>query len=194
MKKITLLLAMLFVTGFSGYAQKKDNLVETPKLSENVGAKPIQKGNWLVGATIGSMGYSFEQESFNVNINPNAGYFITDGIAVGLKIGAGLQTVKKGDNVWSYEFKPFGRYYFPEGASETGRFFGQADIGITGYSGTTSDTSFAFGVAGGYSHFVSRNVALEGTLGYNYSKSDVAGAEAQNGLGFAVGLQIFLGK
>lgn len=95
---------------------------------------------------------------------------------------------------------PFARYYFPEGASSTGRFFGQAEAGITGADrggtddGSKKDTSFGFGLNAGYAHFVSRNVALEGSVGYNYSKSDASDAKAQNGLGVALGFQIYLGK
>ncbi len=171
--------------------------IEAPKLSEKVGMTPIKKGNWMVGGAVGSLGYSFEGENFNINVMPKAGYFITDGIALGLETGVGFQTIKDGDNVWNYTFMPFARYYFPEGASETGRFYGNGKIGISGASATGGDnneTSFAFGVGLGYSHFVSRNVALEAEVGYNYSKSNAATASAQNGLGVAVGFQIFLGK
>lgn len=193
MKKITLLAALLVGGILTSNAQSKLP-VETPKLSEKVGTTPIKKGNWLVGASVGSTGYSFEKESFSLDVMPRAGYFISDGIAVGLEVGGGLETVKDGDNIWNYKFAPFVRYYFPEGASATGRFFGQGDIGVTGYSATDSDVSFAFGIAGGYSHFVSRNVALEATVGYNYSKSDKGTVAKQSGLGLAVGFQIFLGK
>lgn len=196
MKKVTLLAALLIGGMLTSNAQTKDGkLIETPKLSEKVGTTPIQKGNWIVGGAIGSTGYSFEEESFNINLSPRAGYFITDGIAIGLELGAGLQTVKDGDNIWNYKVMPFARYYFPEGASDTGRFFGQGSIGISGAEvAGESDTSFAFAINAGYSHFVSRNVALEAIVGYNYSKSNQANASAQNGLGLALGFQIFLGS
>lgn len=175
-------------------AQLREN-VSIPELSKKVGNTPIKKGNWIVGGALGSTGYSFEEESFNINITPRAGYFISNGVALGLEVGAGLQTVKDGDNIWNYKVMPFARYYFPEGASETGRFFGQGAIGISGAEvGGKSDTSFAFNVNAGYSHFVSRNVALEAIVGYNYSKSNQSNASAHNGLGVSLGFQIFLGK
>ncbi|KUF40193.1 outer membrane beta-barrel protein [Myroides marinus] len=192
MKKITLLAALLVAGITTANAQVN---VETPKLSAKVGTTPIKKGNWMVGASVGSMGYSFEDKSFNLNINPSAGYFISDGFAVGLEVGAGVTTHKKPvKDDWNYKVMPFARYYFPEGASATGRFFGQGAVGISGTENATSKTSFAFDIKGGYSHFVSRNVALEATVGYNYSKSSVADAKSQNGIGLAVGFQIFLGK
>ena len=187
MKKLLLLLALPL--SISSFAQD----ITRPQTSANVGDKPIQKGNWLVGGSIGSLGYSFEGENFNINLNPQAGYFLSDGVAVGLTTGVGLQTVNGGDNIWSYKLMPFIRYYFPEGASSTGRFFGQGELGITGAeSGGVSDTSFGFGINAGYAHFISSSVALEALVGYNYSKSNHASAQAQNGLGVAVGFQIYL--
>ena len=189
MKKVFYGIAAIALLGTVANAQE----ITTPQTSEAVGTEPIQKGNWMVGGSIGSVGYSFEGETFNVNVMPQAGYFISDGVAIGLTAGGGLQTVKDGDNVWNYKVAPFVRYYFPQGASSTGRFFGQGDIGISGSeAGSDSDTSFAFGINAGYAHFITQNVALEGTLGYNYSKSDIANAKAQNGLGLAVGFQIYL--
>lgn len=193
MKKTTLITALLLGSMTIANAQS-GKLVETPKLSEKVGTTPIKKGNWIVGGAIGSTGYSFEDKSFNINFSPRAGYFISDGIAIGLELGTGLTTHKGTKNDWNYKVMPFARYYFPEGASETGRFFGQGGVGISGTDGATSDTSFAFAVNAGYSHFVSRSVALEAIVGYNYSKSNQANATAQNGLGLSLGFQIFLGK
>lgn len=187
MKKVFLALAFSFT--IAAFGQE----ITRPVTAAEVGTKPIQQGNWLVGGSIGSLGYSFEGENFNINLNPQAGYFVSDGIAIGLTTGLGFQTVKHGDNIWSYKLMPFIRYYFPEGASSTGRFFGQGEIGITGAeSGGTSDTSFGFGINAGYAHFISRTVALEALAGYNYSKSNLSSAEAQNGLGIAVGFQIYL--
>jgi len=187
MKKKILLFG-LAVCGISGYAQE----INPPQYEQKVNDAPIKKGNWIVGGSVGAFGYSFESENFNINVMPKAGYFIFDGIAVGLGVDLGLSTVKGGENIWGYGIKPFLRYYFPEGASSTGRFFGQGDIGVTGATEGTADTSFAFGLNMGYAHFITRTVALEVTAGYNYSKSSSASAVAQNGLGAAVGFQIYL--
>lgn len=188
MKVKNVLTGLLLTVFTAGYSQE----ITTPQYMQNVGTKPIQKGNWLVGGSIGALGYSFESENFNINLMPKAGYFISDGIAIGLGVNLGFSTVKGGDNIWGYGVKPFIRYYFPEGSSASGRFFGQGDLGITGANEGASDTSFAFGLNLGYAHFITNTVALEVTAGYNYSKSDAANAVAQNGLGAAVGFQIYL--
>ncbi|KZE84875.1 outer membrane beta-barrel protein [Myroides marinus] len=201
MKKITLLAALLVAGITTANAQIN---VETPKLSANVGTTPIKKGNWMVGASVGNIGYNFEAESFSFMVKPTAAYFISDGFAVGAEIGGGIKTgveIKGADGKinektqWDYVVMPFVRYYFPEGASATGRFFGQGGLGISGSQvGSTNENSFAFSLNGGYSHFVSRNVALEAIVGYNYSKANTSEGKKFSGLGVGVGFQIFLGK
>ena len=179
-------IAFLFL-GSTAFAQ----IETTPQMSSEVGAAPIQKGNWMVGGSIGSLGYSFEGESFNININPRAGYFVSDGIVVGASLNGGLITASDEDNVWTYGISPFIRYYFPEGSSSTGRFFGQGEVGIAG-SSVGDDVSTAFGVGLGYAHFITRTVALEAIAGYNYSKANNSNASAHSGIGINVGFQIYL--
>lgn len=162
----------------------------TPQTSSAVGTTPIQQGNWMVGGGIGSLGYDFDSEVFNIALEPGAGYFVSDGVALGLKLIANFQTIKDGDNPFSYGLLPFARYYFPEGASATNRFFAEAKAGIAGSRGG-DDVNFGFGAGLGYAHFISQTVALEALAGYN----DLSGASAsgtQGGLGLTVGFQIYL--
>src|SRR5690606_21720157 len=144
MKRVTLFSVMLLAVVFAASAQQPD--INRPQTSANVGMAPIQQGNWIVGGSLGSLGYSFEGESFNININPRAGYFVSDGLAIGLSLNGGLVTYPGDtDNLWTYGVAPFVRYYFPGGASATGRFFGQGEVGIAGSSGG-SDVDLAFGL------------------------------------------------
>lgn len=190
MKRVTLFSVMLLAVVFAASAQQPD--INRPQTSANVGMAPIQQGNWIVGGSLGSLGYSFEGESFNININPRAGYFVSDGLAIGLSLNGGLVTYPGDtDNLWTYGVAPFVRYYFPGGASATGRFFGQGEVGIAGSSGG-SDVDLAFGLGAGYAHFITQSVALEAMVGYNYSKATVANATAQSGLGVSLGFQIYL--
>jgi hypothetical protein len=187
MKNLFLItIAVLFV-GTSAFAQ----IETTPQMSSAVGVTPIQKGNWMVGGSLGSLGYSFEGKSFNINVNPRAGYFVSDGIAIGASLNGGLTTAKNADDVWTYGLAPFVRYYVPEGSSSTGRFFGQGEVGIAG-SSIGKDVDIAFGVGVGYAHFITQTVALEAVVGYNYSKATTANASAHSGLGVNLGFQIYL--
>jgi|SRR5690606_28667030 hypothetical protein len=187
MKRVTLFSALFLAGALLANAQD----VNKPQTSANVGIAPIQQGNWIVGGSLGSLGYSFEGENFNISVNPRAGYFISDGVAIGLGLIGTLATVPNDDDIWGYGISPFVRYYFPEGASSTGRFFAQGDIGISG-SDPGSGASLALGANVGYAHFVTNSVALEVSAGYNYSKATVSGSTGQSGLGVALGFQIYL--
>ncbi|MFZ4863773.1 hypothetical protein ACL9RF_16500 [Sphingobacterium sp. Mn56C] len=184
---------LLLSTGFALALMATANaqISTVPQHSANVGLTPIKTGNWMVGGSIGNIGYTFEGKAFNIGVNPRAGYFVSDGIAIGAQGSLGLTAVKGNDNVWNYGIAPFVRYYFPEGASSTGRFFGQGDIGIAG-SSAGSDVSFAAGINGGYAHFITQTVALEVMAGYNYSKANISVGEKATGLGVSVGFQIYL--
>ena len=187
-----LLLTLALSIGFISYSSAQVEVKTVPQSSADVGMAPIKQGNWMIGGSVGSLGYSFEAESFNIQINPRAGYFITDGLAIGAQANLGFRTVKDADNEWGYGIAPFVRYYFPGGASATGRFFGQGDIGIGG-SSAGDDVSLNLGANVGYAHFITQTVALEVMAGYNYSKANIsASSDKQSGLGVSVGFQIYL--
>jgi hypothetical protein len=192
MTSTNLLMTALLVSfvAFASYSQVSPE-ESLPQTEENVGITPIQAGNWIVGGNIGSLGYNFSTESFNANINPRVGFFILDNIAVGVGAVVGLTTLENEDNIWSYGLVPFARYYFPEGASPTGRFFGELEAGVSGSTGT-SDASFLGGVRAGYAHFITNSVAIEGTFGYTFSKANISSGSTVTGLGIGLGFQIYL--
>lgn len=187
MKRVFLFSTLFMLAGLFVHAQD----VNRPQTSASVGMTPIQQGNWMIGGSVGNIGYSFEGEIFSISLNPRAGYFVTDGLAVGLGVLGSFTAVSGQDNVFGYGVSPFVRYYFPEGSSSTGRFFAQGDVGIAG-SSPGSGASLALGANVGYAHFITQSVALEATIGYNYSKATVSGSSGQSGLGAAVGFQIYL--
>ena len=188
MKKFTILFAVLIGYTVNSQAQ---NIETTPQTSANVGLDPIKKGNWMVGGSLGNIGYSFEGEAFNIQVQPRAGYFVSDGLAIGAQANLGFTAVKDLDNEWGYGIAPFVRYYFPGGATQSSRFFTQGDIGIAG-SSAGDDVSLALGANVGYAHFITQSVALEATLGYNYTKANVNLGDKATGLGVGLGFQIYL--
>lgn len=188
MRKFALL---LFATGGICLQANAQKIETTPQMASDVGIEPIRQGNWMVGGSIGSLGYSFEGKSFNAALQPRAGYFVSDGLAIGAQANLGLHTKKDEDNEWTYGIAPFVRYYFPNAGSSTGRFFGQGDIGISG-SSIGKSASLAVGANVGYAHFITRTVALEATFGYNYSKASINTGSGASGLGVGVGFQIYL--
>ncbi len=149
----------------------------------------------MVGGSLGSTGYNFDTETFSINVNPSAAYFVKDNIALGAAVGLGLNAYDGGSSV-NYSITPMIRYYFPEGATPTGRWFGEGVAGIGGSHTKNNDNdepvSVVLGIAGGYNHFITRSVALEAKLGYTYSKADIDAKSGISGLGVSVGFQIFL--
>lgn len=185
MKRVFLFSALFLAGVFAANAQE----INRPQTSADVGMRPIQKGNWMIGGSIGNIGYSFEAKSFGISLSPSAGYFISNGIAIGLQPSVSLQTIDGGDNKWGYGVSPYIRYFFPEGSSSTGRFFAHGNIGIAGESGL-SGASLDLGAKLGYAHFITQNVALELAAGYRYSKAP--SADKLSGLGVDLGFQIYL--
>ncbi len=167
----------------------------TPQTSADVGDAPIRQGRWLVGGSIGSTGYNFSTETFQFNVDPKLGYFFRDNIAIGGQGTIGLSFYKGGSTI-NYGVAPFIRYYFPETATPTGRWFGEGSLGINGSHKKNSEedlpVSLMLGLRGGYAHFIARNVAIEGTLGYTFTRADISSSSGDSGLGLAFGFQIYL--
>ncbi|WP_018477877.1 hypothetical protein [Pontibacter roseus] len=193
MKRFLLIPFFLFFLVTGAFAQDVD--ISRPQTTAPVAGDAIQQGNWLVGATIGSLGYNFKSETFQLAIEPRAGFFISDNAAIGAQAQLGLQFYDGGEN-FSYGLTPFARYYFPEGAAPTHRWFGEAVAGFAGSSLKDSDGDRIFGsvlgLRAGYAHFVASHVALEGTLNYTRTSADISIGTATSGLSLGLGFQIYL--
>ena len=166
-----------------------------PQTTAAVAGDAVQEGNWLIGATIGNIGFNFKSDFFTLNINPRAGYFISDNAAIGSEVQLALD-IYDGGETFRYGLTPFVRYYFPEGAAPTHRWFGEAIAGIAGSSEEDSEGykifSSVLGLRAGYAHFVARHVALEAILGYTRTSADISVGTGESGLNLALGLQVYL--
>ncbi|MBF9255593.1 hypothetical protein I2I11_20005 [Pontibacter sp. 172403-2] len=191
MKHLFLVSACFLAFTFGAAAQD----VTLPQVTSSSAFEAVQKGNWLVGAGIGSIGFNFKTDEFNIDVIPDAAYFVSDNAALGAEVQLGLTAYDDGTN-FRYGITPFARYYFPEGAAPTHRWFGEARVGVAGSSTKDSDedaaVSSVYGVGAGYAHFISSNVALEGVLRYTRSHADIDVGSGTAGLSLGVGLQIYL--
>ncbi|WP_299699718.1 hypothetical protein [uncultured Pontibacter sp.] len=194
MKRIYLLSALLIFLSTAVFAQDVEDLPR-PQTSAPVANDAIQQGNWIVGASVANVGHNFKSETFSLDLTPRAGYFISDNAVVGAQTQLGLSIYSGGES-FRYGITPFVRYYFPEGASNTGRFFGEAVVGIAGSSDEDSEGDSVFsrvyGISGGYAYFIARNVALEGMLNLIRSNANVDFGGSSTGLSISLGLQIYL--
>lgn len=141
--------------------------------------------------------YNSDGSSFSLSINPNVAWFIQDNLAVGGGVSVSFYTAKSESGNTSstttsenkstqpqFYIGPLARYYF--GGSPKGYPFVQANfqIGFSGgksesktSTGASSETTthpkgdWNAGVAVGYEHFVTPNIGVFGSIGFNYGKS-----------------------
>lgn len=185
------LTAALSLGMFAASAQE----IPAPQTTAPVAGSSIAAGNWMMGGSIGSTGFNFSTNTFSLNVNPMAAYFVDNNVAVGATVILGLSAYD-GGHTFNYGIAPLVRYYFPEGATPSSRWFAEGNAGISGSSYKDSEedqpVSLLLGIKGGYSHFVASHVALEATLGYTYNKADINSSTGVSGLGIGLGFQIYL--
>lgn len=156
----------------------------------------INKGQWLVGGTLGfqssKQGDADENKVTTLTLSPNAGYFFIDKLAGGLRVSFESEKNKSEDDATSTLLvSPFVRYYFLD-AAEKVNVFADASYGFgsTGQSDKASLSGFAF--TAGPAVFLTPNVALE--LGLTYRSLKVEDVDDRNNtFGAQVGFQIHLG-
>ena len=148
----------------------------------------IPKGKILLG---GSTNLSFTSSTYTdkydgtktgdsktatFELNPQVGYFIMDGLAVGLDLSYSSSKTKSGSGSWSdpttmIGVGVFGKYYM---GTTNIKPFGLAHLGVISTSTSPKDVDkdrgYAMGLALGGAYFINESVAFELSLGYDYAK------------------------
>lgn len=170
MKK-TILLTLSVMLCFSLMAQPKPNSFFAGGSFRFYTEKDKSKGG---GLTI----ENYNRTSFN--INPAAGYFLSDKFAVGARLGLGAQTSKYPNNTYNtkqtqsqFSFAPFARYYF---INQKFGVFGEGSMGIgfgknksfytTSPTDETKTSYLSLGVSPGIYYSVSDHLMIESTIGW----------------------------
>ncbi|OIQ97342.1 hypothetical protein GALL_206000 [mine drainage metagenome] len=147
-----------------------------------------EKGTWLLG---GSASFSSAKPAngsavTSSVVNPVAGYFINNNLAV----GAGINLQTSGGGYSSISAAPFIRYYFlPIGTNA--KLFGNGSFGYGSYKygGSNSNSMTTWELSAGPAFFLSKNIALELALAYG-STSSVQYFDATHTVSVKVGFQI----
>ncbi len=141
--------------------------------------------------------YNSDGNSFSISVNPNVAWFVQDNLAIGGGVSVSFYSSKSNSSNTSspntseskstqpsFYIGPLARYYF--GGSPKGMPFAQLNLqyGIYGgksesktSSGASSETTtnpkgdWNAGLTFGYEHFVTPNIGLFGSIGFNYGKS-----------------------
>lgn len=196
MKK-NLLLALVLIFGFTAVSHAQ-----------------LKEGNIMLGADLGSglststngglLGFNIglnNDSGYNIGINPKGGYFFRDNFLGGAIVNLGFSD-SGGDNpvqTFVYGVQALGRFYVApsdvdlEDEVPAGQFYVETHAGIAGVNmdGGDDTNGFAFGFGPGYSLFLNRYVALEGSVKYN-GLAGGGNEDYQQSLGINVGVQVFL--
>ena len=160
-----------------------------------------QKGNVLIGGDLSNIGINFQKGNtqFSFNIDPKAGWFIKNNLAVGAEVNFGI-TTQKGATSVTYGVGGFGRKYFGDESvnlARTAKWFIEANAGIYGQnlsgsnSVSTSTNGLGIGFGPGYSYFINPNIALEALAKYNLTVG-FGNSTTNNNISIGLGFQIFL--
>jgi outer membrane protein W len=194
MKKIIFAAAALFAFGFANAQDTKE---------ESAGGMGFANGDIFITGSVGFSSHKVPAGTEDIktnefNISPSVGFFVSDNIAVGARLG--YTSVKTddgfGDDVTSDMFSigAFGRYY----ATPANQFSMFVELGFNYNSTTDNDgtggedfksNGFDIALAPGISYFVSDNWAIEASIAalrYETNKPDTDGAEATTDFGLNV--------
>ncbi|MBW3519427.1 porin family protein [Flavobacterium sp. NKUCC04_CG] len=188
MKKIVLSVAAVFAFGFAAQAQEVES------------GFGYSKGDVFLSGSIGFGSSKYTDGAYKDNsfsFSPQAGYFVNDNIAVGLKLGVSNSKVTITENsdavkVNELSIGAFGRYYFTPASKFS--LFGQLGVDYTNVDMKTRDVKadgFGIELAPGVSYFLNSNFAIEATWGlinYRSVKEDTDGAETSSSFNAGVDL------
>lgn len=181
MKKVILSAVALFAFGFANAQEEK-----------GTGNGGFSKGSMFIsGAFSIDSEKTGEDKTSGFEIEPKFGYFVTDNIAIGGKLGygsakeetAGVDT----QDLTALTVGAFGRYYFTPASQFS--LFGELGLDYTSFEDKLADAKakqIGANLGLGLSYFVSDNWAIEASwagLGYTSNDNGGNGAEKTNAFG-----------
>ncbi|MGQ0738200.1 MAG: hypothetical protein ACT4OJ_03995 [Bacteroidota bacterium] len=172
-----------------------------------------KKGNWLVGAGIGSTGISFgesesgtvggasvnksKSNSFSIGVYPTLGYYVSDDIVVGSYVTLGYSTSNSDNSNTSssatseskshyayFGLSPFARFYFG-GNNSKGMPFAQLNAGITFYPGYKGEYKPSTGTGYTYEYKKYHPLNFGAQFGYEHFINSVIGLQYYIGYSYS---------
>ena len=138
-------------------------------------------------------GYS-TPNTISFSFMPNAGYFILDKFATGLKLNYSVTNSERSESSTMYGVSPFVRYYFLPVSQKVNVFaetaYGWNRVDIGNGNSVSHNWSFSAGPA----IFVTQHVALQFALNFTTYSAKYYNGVHPGVLGLNVGFQIHLGK
>nr|MBS0037078.1 hypothetical protein [Saprospiraceae bacterium] len=146
----------------------------------------VEKGSWLIDFN-GHTGYESEQEIISPQLYAKIGYFPTNFLAVGARLG-GSGFLQENNNFGNVLYAGFARYYInPQ--SENFHFFGEMESGLlVDYEeGMDKQSRFFFKPLAGMSYKLIEGLGLEVGLGLTFMESLNTSQIRYHGLSFELG-------
>jgi len=176
----------------------------------------FSKGTFLIGGTSNfSIGFDTEKsksgnstttdgKTTSFSLEPAAGYFFMDNLAVGAGINLSTSTFKadgSGNKSISSStlFTPFVRYYFDKFYAQGGFQVGsqKTEFKVNSTTTTFKDGVTGWSLAGGYALLLNESVALEPQIGYRsvtFKDKDSDNRDITSGLFIRMGVFVYLAR
>ena len=152
-----------------------------------------EAGTIFIGGTTIS-GISYRNDTFEVDFNPNLGYFIRDDLVLG--ISTPTMFVANKNIKTNIAIFPYARYYFKQ--KEKIYYFIIAYVGSTiSYSDVTDVVEYnATNVGGGIgiAYFLTQSLSLESSIIYNSNSLSNTSSPNQAGISLNFGVNFYLNK
>lgn len=150
-----------------------------------------EKGDWMVG---GGFRLNTSDKNTEITLNPNAGLFIINNLALGGNFSFSYNKVED-DKITAFGIGPFVRYYFTNANVRPilhGHLnFISAKRNLSGI-GSNTNTGLNYFLGGGAAIFLNDQVSIDGLLGYDHTKfNDFDGS---GGFAMTIGFQVYLLK
>ena len=186
--------ALFFSTSFAQFSQGSFVMGGSTNLAGSFTTSKSKTG----GAT------TTNGKSSSFFIQPQAGYFVIDNLAVGTGLSIGTSSYKADgssdkSSVTSFGITPLARYYFDKIYVQGSIGFGSSKTKNT-FGGTTTETTQNTGswsLLAGYAFFLSDAIALEPQLGYSSFSYKSKGSNTKtinSGIAFGIGLYAYISK
>jgi outer membrane protein len=197
MKKVSLVLFFLSVVttvSWGQFTQGNILLGGTTGLSANFMTEKSKSG--------GTTSTDGKQTSFS--LQPAAGYFVMDNLAVGAALDLSTSSFKPDGgggkrNLSQLLLSPFARYYFDKFYGQASINFGSSKEEFSSGNVTVTDKNGLSGwsLAGGYAFFLNESVTFEPQIGYGSLTSkdkDTDNKDISAGLFIRLGVFVYLVK
>ncbi|PXY44217.1 outer membrane beta-barrel protein [Flavobacterium hydrophilum] len=179
MKKIVLSMVAVLAFGFAN-------------AQESTGSKGFSKGDVFISGSVGiASEKTGDEKTSGFTIEPKVGFFVTENIAIGGKLGFGSLKAENGggdtEDLATLTVGAFGRYYFTPASDFS--LFGELGVDYSSIDDKLDDfkaNEIGANLGLGLSYFVSSNFAIEATwagLGYTTNDNGGDGAEKTNSFG-----------